>query len=545
MFSFQFISSLRSLAIAALFGCATAVNLDAASLTIGRTPILSATVPTNTTYQVEFSTNGTTWAGTGVLLGGTGIPSTNRLDGFPTNGSYRLSAIGVGSTINPAITHGFHLTAIFPGANEVRIESTNQLNSGAWTHRGFVFTNLQGGFLFPVRPPLETNAFFRALQPTLSLVSAIISSYPPDTNNTSAGYGLVADDMPQLYRDGFIAALCPTSYHRGGSNSVAAGECYELAGPLGKTTVMIADIASVPPSGTCDFNNPYFDIGTPAFTNLTKEGTGFGTATYRLVPAPTTGNVKLVCIYNSGGYYVELRPYNHRAGVSKLEVQTGGGSWTELSRTEYNSFVYSFGTPLASPFNVRVTSRFGEVVTFPSISPTEGSRHTANAQFTVFPDQGPSPVWIQSPVYTDSFTNMLGAQWGTSTYFGPSLDPSYSGNVYQGAHSLRVTNFNGFGTINFISPVVFSRQPDSYLEFAIRSEGASISTLRIQFDGSNAGVSAQSAPVTLPTIDNTWQVFRIPLVAASAPTQISQFELINSSSSNLPPVDLDSIAIRW
>ncbi len=528
------------------FFVSTVATANGGSINIGKTPVLTATLPTNLTFQVEFSTNGTTWSSTGVLLAGTGNSATVRLDGFPTNGNYRLSAIGTSNIITPAISDSLHVSASFPGASEVRIESVNQLGTTNWTNQAFAFSNLQTAFVAPLRPSPTNNAFLRAAQPVTPLVLATLSSYLADTNNNRAGFGIVADDMPQLYRNGYIAAPCPSIYDRGGSNSVAAGECYELTGPYGKSTVIVADSGDFAPSGTCEIGRPYFDVGTAAFTNLFKTPDGYRIATYRLVPAPVSGNVKLVCVINSGGYYTELRPYNYRAGIIKLEVQAGTGPWTELPRTSYNSFVYNSGTPLTI-FNTRVTSRFGEVVTFPTItSLNTNDRITANSQFNVFPDQGPSPVWIPPPVYTDVLTNVLGGAWGTASSDGTTLNPSFSGSVYQGNYSLRISNLGGFGTVNFFAPASFPSQPDAYLEFAIRSEGALITTLRMQLQGFDAtGGAAASTSVALPSIDSSWRVFRIPLASAGSPAQINQLNLINTLSGTLPNIDLDCVAFRW
>ncbi len=518
------------------------------TIALVQTPILNAALPTGSTYQVEFSTNGTTWISTGVLVAGTGALNAVRLDGFPDNASYRLSAIGAVATVTPEVSRGLHLRASFPGASELHIETLNQLSAPDWTNRAFVFTNLQGAFISPLSPALATNEFFRAVQPATPLAVATITSYAPDTNATSAGYGIVADEMPQLYRDGYIAALCPTVYNRGGTNAAAAGECYELVGPQGKTTVMVADVANDSPAGTCDVGWPYFDIGSAAFTNMFTSEVGLGPATYRLVPAPVVGNIKMVCVINSGGYYVELRPYNHRAGIIKLEVQASAdGPWLELPRTTYNSFVYNSAVPLGVPFNSRVTSRFGEVIAFPAIvSLTNGSRFTAAGQFTSFPDQGPSPVWIVPPVYAEGFTNNLGAQWTPLPSNGLGINAAYTGSAYQGSYSLRLTNFVGYSLFNFLAPLTFPKQTDGFLEFAIRSEGTAINRLQVQFVGRDAaGAAASSTAVTLPTIDSTWRVFRIPLDPAATPPQINQFRLMNLTGTTLPPMDLDSIAFRW
>jgi len=520
----------------------------AATISISPSPILYAVLPAASTYEVECSTNGATWLPTGVLVAGSGKSNGVRLDGWPGNAAYRLSRIGAADIVTPAIVKGWHLKPSFPGASELHIDARTPLNAAAWTNQAFVFPDLQDEFISPLPAPLAGNAFFRAVQPATPLAVGTVTSYPPDLNSLYAGYGLVADDMPQLFRDGYIAALCPAVYHRGGTNAAAAGECYELVGPQGRTTVMVADLANESLPGTCDIGKPYFDIGTAAFTNLFAPPTGIGPATYRLVPAPAVGNVKMVCVVNSAGYYVELRPYNHRAGVSRVELQiTNNGPWIELSRTEFNSFVYSPTSPLTLPFNARVTSRFGEVIDFPStVVLTNGSRLTANGQFNTFPDQGPAPIWIVPPVYAEGFSNSLGAPWIPAPSSELIINPAYSGSVYQGSYSLQLTNFVAFSLIDFVAPVAFPKHTDGFLEFAIRSEGAPVSQLALQITGTdNAGNAAASALVDLPTIDGIWRVLRIPLDPAAVPPQIKAFFLQNTSNKTASPVDLDSISFRW
>ena len=460
----------------------------AGSVFLNRTPLLSAKLTSGDTYEVELSTNNGAWNGTGVLVAGTGATNTVRLDGFPASASYRFSRIGAASLITPAATSGFHLGATFPGAGEVHFESRNDLSAGTWTNRAYAFTNFAGQLISPVLPPLDTPGFFRAVQPDTPLDFAVITYYSP-SSGMAAGFDIVSNDMPQIYRDGFVAATCQAFYDRNGISAGAAGECYELAGSLGKTTVMVTDLTPNPPAGTCDSGRRYFDAAEHAFTNLFNVESGIADATYRLVPAPVTGNVKLVTVINSGGYYFELRPYNFRAGVDQLQVQGSGGSWTTLSRTEYNSFVFSGSSPMAFPMNVRVISRFGETVTFPAISAmADGDRFTANSQFVVFPDQGPSPVWYLRPVYAEGLGDWPGGKWTTDI----PVNPAYTGDAYQGTTSLQITNLAPYGGVYFFSPVTFLRQTNGWLEFAIRavSSGGGLSLVFNGQDASGAAITS-------------------------------------------------------
>ena len=279
--------------------------------------------------------DGTSWDATGVLVSGSGAPVSIRLDGFPANRIYRMAAIGGSGTVAPSVSSGLHIEALsFSGTGEVCVESRQELDSGNWVHEAFSFPDINNRWIASLPDAPSAQQFFRALQPAIPLVPATISYYTPDLNSTSAGFGIVADDMPQLYQQGNVAAVCSSFFHRDGQNAAAAGECYELAGPLGKTTVMVVDQVVSSPTRTCGIGQPYFELSETAYTNLFTLDTGFGSATFRLVPAPVNGNIKMVCINNTLGYFIELRIYNHRAGVSKLEFQDSGGNWVELGRRE-------------------------------------------------------------------------------------------------------------------------------------------------------------------------------------------------------------------
>ncbi len=518
----------------------------AGTISLQRTPILTATLPTNTTYQVEASLNGGAWEPTGVLIAGTGMPIAVRLDGLSASMAYRFSRVGGADLITPTVTNGWHVGGSFPNAKEVRIETSFTLTTNDWKHFAFAVPDSTGSFVRAWRAPWTSPTFFRALQPAAPLERVSLSSYLAGADGAS-GFGIVADDMPQLYRDGFICAPCPAFYHRDGKNAAAAGECYELAGPFGTVTVMVGDINFVPYPGTCDSGRMHFDIGEPAFAALFGTQAGLGMATCRLVPAPVEGNLKMVVVLSSAPYYVELRPYNHRAGVSKVEIQNAGsGTWFELPRSDYNSFIFNGGI-LSFPVKVRITSRFGEVVEFPSITNMlAGERFTANAQFTNFPSQSPAPIWIQPPVYTDSLSNMLGSIWTASGYNVTTIDPNHAVTVYEGTACLRIAGMGAFGSVNFSYPHAFPNEADGFLEFAIRSGGAvPVENVTMSFTGYDGdGNFVESVPVTLPTIGTSWKVMRIPLAPALAPERLIQFRIQNNSAASIDSLLLDSIGFR-
>src|SRR5688500_8532756 len=103
---------------------------------------------------------------------------------------------------------------------------------------------------------------------------------------------------------------------------------------------------------------------------------------------------------------------------------------------------------------------------------------------------------------------------------------------------------NGFAGATFTPPVRFPSQTNAFLEFAIRAEGAPVTSLKVQFGGvDSAGASTDSAQVALPSINNNWQVLRIPLRPAMVPDQISQIRLLNTTSASLPAIHMDAVEV--
>lgn len=524
---------------------AAGLHAEANTVFLRHVPVLHASLPTGTTHQVETSTNGIAWTPSGVLVAGSGVTNSVRLEVLPPNVQFRYVQVGATSVVLPAVSTALSLSNYFKSAVEVHIETSTSLVQNAWTLRRVTFPDINGHFLHAFRFPTQQVEAIRAYEPGKPMESATVANYAANPTNVSAGgFGRVADDMPQLYRDGFMATACDWLYNRDGANAAGAGECYELAGPMGLTTVMVSDIAFAP-TGTCSSGRAYFDIGQPAYTNLFAEGGGYGTATYRLVPAPVSGNLKLF-VFSTGPFTFALTPYNYRAGVHTLEVQFTGGSWSNLPRSMGNRFDY-VGFYTALPMQVRITSRFGEVVSFPPINAiTSGARYVASGQFTVFPELATAPEWILSPIYVNDFSRILGERWSATLFGGVALNPTNPGAAYQGSAGLSITNLAAFSGCILTSPHRFPLPPDGLLEFAIRSGTTGVlDNVNLRVDGfTPAGTSTNSSLIRLPTITTNWQVLRIPLEPARTPPRIGSIFLINNAGSSSASLHLDSMFFR-
>ncbi|RYD57511.1 MAG: hypothetical protein EOP83_21065 [Verrucomicrobiaceae bacterium] len=419
----------------------------------------------------------------------------------------------------------------------MRLDASADL--ATWSQSALAFPAADGGYVRVVREPLANRGFFRAEVPTTPVTFASCSFYPADPTEGAAGFGPVSDDMPAIYKNGFIAALSPTEYNRGGANAAAAGECYELTGPAGTTTVMVGELSPSAPPGTMDAGRSYFDLGTPGFQQIAgTTSVGYVATGCRLVPAPVTGNVKLLVVINAGGFYLALTPYNHRAGITKMEVKSNGSStWINMPRSIANRFEYNAGPGLVFPVQVRITSRFGEVVTFPSIaSMTDNQRITGPAQFTTFPALAPAPALQMSPVYADSFSSVPGDSWSASPYSGASVTPVFTGAHHEGSACIQLSALGSFNGVMFLPSVPFPKPEFGALRFAMRSATTvPVTTLGITFSGTNSGgASVTSATVQLPPLTNTWRVYEIPMETAGMPAKITDFRLVSLSAAAIP-----------
>lgn len=530
--------------VSVLMAVLLAGGLSANEMRMAATPILTANLPTGWTWQVESSSGGGPWIPVGVLVAGAATPVSVRLDGFPTDAAYRFQSTDGKYTAYPTVGRGLHLAGSGAGGKQVKIATAPDLAS--WTQAALVEPDADGNYLRAIREPLAKRAFFRSVVPETPLAYASVTFYAADPNTGASGFGPVVDDMPALYQNGYTAALFTSDFNRSGINAAASGECYELTGPAGTTTVMINEVTPSALPGTLDSGRNYLDLSQQAFVQVAgSTSVGIASVSQRLVPAPVSGNVKLLVVLNAGGFYTELRPYNHRAGVNKMEIKVNGsGTWTELPRTTYNSFVHS-GSALAFPVAVRVTSRFAEVVEFPSIAAmSDGQRINGPAQFTTFPELAPEPVWLMSPVYQDGFSVVPGDQWSHSAYAGASVNAASASAAYKGAAGMEISGLGGFNGVIFTHTPSFAKPDQGVLSFAIRSSTATpTSALGLHLEGlAPGGAPVSSSVIQLPPLTDAWQVFRIPLTSSQIPATLTGLRLASLSSSIEPTVWMDEIS---
>src|SRR5687768_13675152 len=98
MIKFDPLMKCRVLVVYTVIACSLVGSLLANSLAMRRTPVVSASLATGATYEVERSVSGG-WTRTGVLVTGTGSAQSLRLDGFPADDTYRFSRVGTAEIV--------------------------------------------------------------------------------------------------------------------------------------------------------------------------------------------------------------------------------------------------------------------------------------------------------------------------------------------------------------------------------------------------------------------------------------------------------------
>jgi len=114
----------------------------------------------------------------------------------------------------------------------------------------------------------------------------------------------------------------------------------------------------------CSGDMDHFDVTSPTFPLLADKSLGITNITMRKVVCdiPATSPVKVYLNeYMQNQYWLSLLVFNHKIGVSKVQVQSSGSStWISLERKPYN--YWEFSSDFKFPLKVRITSIHNTVV---------------------------------------------------------------------------------------------------------------------------------------------------------------------------------------
>jgi len=342
------------------------------------------------------------------------------------------------------------------------------------------------------------------------------SGYP---TGGAARFGPVADDMPQLFKDGYVMAVNEELYDAGpvggGGTATMAGETCEVAGPEGTITLMVAEIG--PSSG----DQKTIEVNTPVWGQMETGGAGAIPVAMRWVPAPVTGSLKLYFTAGSSQYYFGITVYNHRVGVARVEVagSAGGataGQWVELPRIQTNRFEH-----LAA-----------------------GDRHSALGQFTnpaadTLPVTWPGPP---SEICTDGPEDRQDVAWTAiaSNLTPVTPNPLSTAGPYDGAYELAAGSFGSFGILFLAYSVNFESACFRGMKLWVRSDSASpTSCLALSVaDGTTA-----SSKMALPAVTSTWQKVTYLFAGNAVPVIIDRVRLPRTTTGSTPGMFLDEVRL--
>ncbi|KAF2070786.1 hypothetical protein CYY_007900 [Polysphondylium violaceum] len=146
------------------------------------------------------------------------------------------------------------------------------------------------------------------------------------------------------------------------SSGVKCGDCFEITGPLGVTTVRAVNFCS---KNTCPSEKPLFMLTPDAFSQISSEALSVVyDAGFRKVSCDATGPLKGQLTNDTSKYYVKVLLFNNNVGIQTVSIKGQGMEVAEpMVRQNSAQFVWSKpGAEMKFPANVSVTSQYGSTV---------------------------------------------------------------------------------------------------------------------------------------------------------------------------------------
>ncbi|MBI2393940.1 MAG: hypothetical protein HYV09_30500 [Deltaproteobacteria bacterium] len=166
-----------------------------------------------------------------------------------------------------------------------------------------------------------------------------------------------------------VAALDTRQYQE----SAWCGACVRVEGPKGTVTVRVVD--SCP---TCE-SRTHVDLSESAFAKIAEPKDGRVKVRWQFVSCAVSGPIAYKFKEGSNEWWTAIQVRNHRHPVKSVEAKVSG-AWTALARASYNYFIAAKGLG-KGPYELRVTSIDGKVVTDPAIVFGEGKVVSGSSQF--------------------------------------------------------------------------------------------------------------------------------------------------------------------
>lgn len=147
------------------------------------------------------------------------------------------------------------------------------------------------------------------------------------------------------------------------AGSAVCGECVEVTGPKGQVTVRIVDLCPECEQG-------HLDLSQEAFAQIADVAAGNVAIKWQVVACDVQGPVQYHIKDGSSQWWTAIQVRNSKLPISKLEYKTGTGSYTNVTRADYNYFVVDTGVG-PNPYSVRITAQTGATLedSLPAVVP--------------------------------------------------------------------------------------------------------------------------------------------------------------------------------
>lgn len=136
-------------------------------------------------------------------------------------------------------------------------------------------------------------------------------------------------------------------------SSLTCGACVEVTGNKGSLVISIEDRCP-----ECQYGD--IDLSEDAFPFIDDKINGRVPISWKFVPCPVQGAVKLYFKEGSSQWWTAVQVRNHKYPIVKLEYKVNN-EWVNVHREMYNYFVVQSGMG-PGPFSFRITDMYGDII---------------------------------------------------------------------------------------------------------------------------------------------------------------------------------------
>lgn len=211
----------------------------------------------------------------------------------------------------------------------------------------------------PRKAPVTTSLAGR-IRPKVTY-PGVATVYQAGVGDGACSYGPSSDMM--------IAAMNTTDYE----TSRACGAYVRVHAANGASvTVRITNECPLP----CAPGQ--LDLSEQAFAKLAPISTGRLAITWSLLSPSTSDTISIRYKNGSSPYWCGIQATDHRNPLARLEVRSGG-SWRQLTRTDYNYFLSPNGSGCGGA--IRLTDIYGQQLTINGIAIRPDVKQATRVQF--------------------------------------------------------------------------------------------------------------------------------------------------------------------